>query len=249
VIATGRRHCYAMHVLRELELDPTNALISSNGTVIRTIGAELLHRSHMLLATAQWLCAHAGEFRSSLVVTFDNVDPSGEDTRGALICEQTHDLHGSINRWMQANEPYITHVDRIEDALNGPPPIQMMICGTIDRMAQAEALLLQDPRVTAVAATAADHAEITLHRTQYPERDLSIVDILPAGCSKASALAHLAELRGLTSNDILAIGDNWNDLPMLELAGHRPRRPQSPGPRQRLDHCALQRRRRRRRHH
>ena len=46
------------------------------------------------------------------------------------------------------------------------------------------------------------------------------MDILPAGCSKASALEHLAQLRGLTPPDILAIGDNWNDVAMLRLAGH-----------------------------
>ncbi len=39
------------------------------------------------------------------------------------------------------------------------------------------------------------------------------------GCSKASALEHLAELRGCTLADILALGDNWNDLAMLEAVG------------------------------
>src|SRR5215469_7045435 len=38
VIATGRRHAYAMRVLRALELPHTCALISSNGAVTRTLG-------------------------------------------------------------------------------------------------------------------------------------------------------------------------------------------------------------------
>ncbi|MES2392136.1 MAG: HAD hydrolase family protein [Acidobacteriota bacterium] len=220
VIATGRRHCYAMHVLRDQPLSPANALVTSNGTVIRTFAHELLHRGHMPLSTARWLCANAGEFRSTLVLTFDNVDATGEDGRGALICERSNLLHGSINRWMDANERYLEHVDNIEDALGGPPPIQMMICGTIDRMAQAEARLLEDPRVSAVGSPTTPQTEVTLHRTAYPERDLSIVDILPAGISKASGLNHLLALRGLTTADLMAIGDNWNDLPMLELAAH-----------------------------
>jgi hypothetical protein len=58
-----------------------------------------------------------------------------------------------------------------------------------------------------------------LHRTEYAQRDLCILDILPAGCSKASALLHLAELRGINASEILAIGDNWNDLPMFQVAG------------------------------
>lgn len=222
VVATGRRHSYAMHVLRALELHPHNALISSNGTVTRTIGADLLHRTLMPTATARWLCGHVDEFRNALVMTFDKVGADGEDTRGALVVEHLDNLTASIGRWMTANEPYIARVARMEDALEDGPPIQMMLCGTIERMRRAEARLLEHPGVlpvgTAPNADAAA-AEVTLHRTEYPERDLSIVDILPAGCSKASALLRLAAQRGIAAKEILAIGDNWNDVPMLEIAG------------------------------
>ncbi|SEF46569.1 hypothetical protein SAMN05421819_0102 [Bryocella elongata] len=238
VIATGRRHCYAMKVLRDLNLDPANAMISSNGTVIRTLGHELLHRTHLPVATSRWICAHAGEFRSTLVFTFDKVDETGEDARGSLVAEQMDELHASISRWMQVNEPYFARIDRLEDALpeadvedeglthpdsllriHPAEPIQAMMCGTVERMAAAEARLLEDPRVAGVGHATHPEAEITLHRTSYPARDLSIVDILPAGCSKASGLEVLAKLRSLTRADVMAIGDNWNDLPMLEWAG------------------------------
>jgi hypothetical protein len=76
--------------------------------------------------------------------------------------------------------------------------------------------------VSAVGVTAQERAagaEVALHRTEYPDRDLSIVDILPAGCSKGSALLRLAERRGVKVAEILAIGDNWNDVSMLEVAG------------------------------
>jgi hydroxymethylpyrimidine pyrophosphatase-like HAD family hydrolase len=219
VIATGRRHCYAMRVLRELELNPASALVSSNGTVIRTIGTELLHRTEMSTASALWLCDHVAEFRNTLVFTFDTVDSTGEDSRGALVCEHLNELHASIGRWMRSNEPYIQYVERLEDALTGASPIQAMLCGTIEHMARAEARLLEHPQVSAVGVEAQPQTEITLHRTIYPDRDLSIVDILPAGCSKASALQRLADLRGISTQEILAIGDNWNDLPMLRLAG------------------------------
>ncbi len=218
VIATGRRHCYAMRVLRELNLRPANALISSNGTVVRSIGSELILRQHMTNETARWLCEHVSDFRGTLVVTFDTVQPDGEDSPGALVCEQRHDLNSSIARWMEVNEPYIRHVDRIEDALRNAPPIQMMLCGSMDRMREAEAHMLRHPKISGPERERPD-AEITLHRTVYPERDLCILDILPAGCSKASALEHLAEGRGIEMKDALAIGDNWNDAPMLRLAG------------------------------
>ena len=223
VISTGRRHSFAMHVLRDLGLHPAAAVVSSNGTVIRTIDAQLLRRTHLPLSTARWLCSHLNDYRNTLVLTFDLTDPTGEDARGALVVEHLDDLHASIGRWMRANQPYIASVTRLEDSLlpapNQNPPIQMMLCGPIERMRQAETHLMLHSLVTAVGDLHTPTAEVALHRTTYPEIDLTILDILPAGCSKASALEHLIQLRGLTSADILAIGDNWNDVAMLRLAG------------------------------
>ena len=219
-IATGRRHCYAMRVLRELDRPGHHALISSNGTVIRTIDSSLVHRAHMSADTARWLVEHLRPFRNTLVITFDNVQPDGEDGPGALVCEQLEHLNASIGRWMEANAPYMARVSPIERALDAGPPIQMMLCGPVARMREAEAHLLEHPRIAHVEDAEKPGTEIALHRTEYAERDLCILDILPAGSSKASALLHLAELRGITASDIVAIGDNWNDVPMLRMAGH-----------------------------
>ena len=219
VIATGRRHCYAMRVLRELDRPAHTALISSNGTVIRTLGSELLHREHMPVETARWLCEHVKDFRGTLVLTFDKVRADGEDDRGALVCEGVEELNENIGRWMEANALYIEHVLPIEGALDEAAPIQMMLCGPVDRMREAEAHLLTDPRVTNIDGNCEPGIEVNLHRTEYPNRDLCILDILPAGCSKASALLHLATARGIDASEILAIGDNWNDVPMFQIAG------------------------------
>jgi hydroxymethylpyrimidine pyrophosphatase-like HAD family hydrolase len=234
-IATGRRHSFAMRVLRPLGLHHDSILISSNGTITRTLGAsgaesipsQLLARTHLPHATALWLCAHiCGEgdldFRNALVLTFDRTQPDGEDSRGALVVERLDHLTASISRWMAANEPYLTQVTPIERALADPsdPPIQAMLCGTLERMARAEARLLEHPGVVVSghASESAPH-ELTLHRTEYPARDLSILDILPAGCSKGAALLSLARARDIEPAQVLAIGDNWNDVSMLQAAG------------------------------
>jgi hydroxymethylpyrimidine pyrophosphatase-like HAD family hydrolase len=230
-IATGRRHCYALKVLRALDLDPETLLVSSNGAVVRTFASELIERTHMETPVARWLCGHLAEFRNALVITFDKVGPDGEDARGALVVEELEDLHASIDKWMIANAPYIAHIRPIEDSLDGDAPIQMMLCGTVERMRRAEALMIAHPWISPVGETHAavgdtqagspDPAiKISLNRTEYPERDLSIVDILPAGCSKGAALLRLAAARSIDASEMMAVGDNWNDLSMLEVAGH-----------------------------
>jgi Cof subfamily protein (haloacid dehalogenase superfamily) len=209
VIATGRRHTYAMKVLKTAVLEPEDIVLSSNGTIARTLSGELIFRNPMMQETAEWLCGALGEYRNAFVFTFDTVGPDGEDTPGALVLEDLHTLHNSISSWMTANEKYIRRVAQLEDSLNGELglPIQAMLCGSIERMAKAEELL---------AAT--HEGRLTLLRTEYPARDLCILDILPAGSSKGTGLERLLEQDGLTPADLMCIGDNWNDLPMLELA-------------------------------
>ncbi len=250
VIATGRRHSYAMRVLRPLALPAACLLVSSNGTVTRTLGScdpaapvasELIARAHLPTPTALWLCGHLGEYRNALVLTFDRVVPDGDDIRGALVIEHLDNLYSSIARWMEANEPYIDHISPIELALtDANPPIQAMLCGTIERMRRAEARLLEHPGVIAVGHTPDTvhaHHEIALHRTEYPGRDLSILDILPAGCSKGAALLALAATRGIDAAEILAIGDNWNDVSMLDVAGSAVLMDNAPGDLKELAHA------------
>jgi hydroxymethylpyrimidine pyrophosphatase-like HAD family hydrolase len=227
VIATGRRHSYAMKVLRSLDLHGEQALVSSNGAVTRTVGARLIDRTFLPLETSLWLCKQLDEFRNALVVTFDMVQPDGEDARGALVVEELEDLHGSIGKWMEANSAYIEQAVPIENVLGredakGNAPIQMMVCGTIERMRRAEARLLEDPDVYMSGVSSPEllaDAKVALSRTEYPERDLSLLDILPAGCSKGVALLRLAASLGIEADEMMAIGDNWNDLSMLEIAG------------------------------
>ncbi len=231
VIATGRRHSYAMRQMRSAGLADHSVLVSSNGAVTRTLGpgAHLIHRTFLSTETSLWLCEHLRDFRNALVITFDRVGPDGEDERGALVVEHLDELHSSIDRWMVANAPYIDQVVPIELALipgqtgePRTPPIQMMLCGNVERMRLAEARLLEDPGVFAVGAlsgSVSEAAKLSLSRTEYPERDLSIVDILPPHCDKGTALRRLAESWGIDRTELMAVGDNWNDTSMLDLAG------------------------------
>ena len=71
----------------------------------------------------------------------------------------------------------------------------------------------------ALAALGRCGLPITVLRTEYPGRDLSIVDVLNAGCSKGHALERWANYRGIRREQVMAIGDNYNDIEMLAFAG------------------------------
>jgi len=209
VIATGRRHSFAWQMLAPLGLDPETVLISSNGAITRTFGGRLIHRIGLPVATALLLCRQLDAFRDSLVFTFDRTGP------GTMVVENIEMLQARLTRWVELNLHEIEAVLPLERAFDrGEEPVQAMICGTLATMREGLAVL--------DATTAeAEHLRqrISIHRTVYAARDLSIVDLMPTGCSKGNALARLAVDRGLQAGGVAAIGDNMNDAEMLAYAG------------------------------
>lgn len=200
VLVTGRRHAFAMPVAEQLGFDLW--LISSNGAVTKSSRGELFHRDLLPAATARRLVGAMDEFRGNIVVTFDR------EEKGALVLERMDQLTQSIQRWLEKNSEFIEFVAPIERALV-EDPIQAMFCGTIERMRAAlEALGGSDLT-----------DDITVLRTQYEHRDLCIVDVLNRGCSKGHALERWAQRRGYRREEVMAIGDNYNDIEMLAWAG------------------------------
>lgn len=200
VLVTGRRHTFALPIAELLGFEV--ALISSNGAVTRSSSGELFHRDLLPLATARLLVEHMREFRGNTVLTFD------KETKGALVLERLDELGRSIQRWLEKNMEYIEFVVPIEKALV-TDPVQAMFCGAIERMHEALGAL----------AAAEFAGRMTVLRTEYPLRDLSIVDVLNQGCSKGHALERWAGHRGIPREQVMAIGDNYNDIEMLAFAG------------------------------
>jgi hydroxymethylpyrimidine pyrophosphatase-like HAD family hydrolase len=50
-------------------------------------------------------------------------------------------------------------------------------------------------------------------------RSIAAVDVTPAGVDKTFGIVHLLERTGRDWPEVLAIGDSWNDIPMLAKAG------------------------------
>lgn len=200
VLVTGRRHHFALPIAHSLGFNVW--LISSNGAVTRSLSGELFHRDLLPAETARDLIAHMEPFRGNLVLTFDR------EGKGALALESTDELTVHIQRWVDNNRQYIEFVSPIEKALV-TDPIQAMFCGTISRMQIAEERLR--------AAHFADR--VTVLKTRYDARDLVIIDVLNHGCSKGHALERWTRYRGFEREEVMAIGDNYNDIEMLEFAG------------------------------
>jgi hypothetical protein len=202
-IATGRRPAYTVPLLAGLGLRADTPLIASNGAVLSTLGGGVIDRCHMPSRVARGLCGVLRPF-GAVVFTFDRPG------RGELVLEDIDHAHGRIAMWVETNRNAIEVVKPLELALvDGDDPIQGMAAGTIFEMKEAEKALKASEWAAACEAV----------RTEYPARDISILDLLPPGVSKGWALERLAARLGVDRNETMAIGDNWNDADMLEWAG------------------------------
>ena len=99
ILATGRRHDYALPVAQELGVPVW--MISSNGALIRSSSGETFFADRLPAITARKLIGYMDEFRGHAVVTFDR------PAQGALVLERADELHHSISRWIQHNLAYI----------------------------------------------------------------------------------------------------------------------------------------------
>lgn len=200
ILVTGRRHAFALPIAKQLGFDLW--LISSNGAITRSLAGETFHRDLLPVETCREVCRVMRDFRGNTVVTFD------QESKGALILERMDELTISIQKWLEKNMQYIEFVVPIENGLTSDP-VQTMFCGPISRMREALSTL--------ESSNIADR--VTLLRTEYPLRDLTILDVLNRNCSKGYALERWANYRGISSEQVMAIGDNFNDLEMLAFAG------------------------------
>jgi len=201
VLVTGRRHSFALPIALQLGFDLW--LISSNGAVTRSLTGETFHRDMIPRETCRQLVTSMRAFRGNTVLTFDH------ESKGALVLEHLDEIGTSIRKWLEKNMAYIEFVIPIENALV-KDPVQAMFCGTLARMTDA----LKTLNASGLGS------KITVLRTEYPERDLSMIDVLNTGCSKGHALERWAKYRGLCRDEVMAVGDNHNDVEMLEFAGH-----------------------------
>jgi len=167
---------------------------------VKTRDGRTMMRSLLPRDVARSVLAQVPEHRESAAVVFDRV------REGQVVFEAIDWDHPRHARFYAANRPFLSEIRPLEHCLT-EDPIQVMFSGGCVEMRTLFDRLQR----------AADGFSVAL--TEYQHRDFSMVDVVTAGCSKGSALRAWSEQRGLERSEVMAMGDNLNDLQMLEFAG------------------------------
>ena len=143
------------------------------------------------------------QFRAEAAVVFDR--PGDKQ----VFLEQIDYDDPYRGKYFRRNRDHIAEISPLTDCFNGEDPIQVGFVGRLDWIRAARSALLELPFSD----------QFTLALTEYPAKDLSILDVMHRGVTKGFALAEWAQARGMVRQEVMAIGDNWNDREMLEFAG------------------------------
>jgi Cof subfamily protein (haloacid dehalogenase superfamily) len=199
-LVTGRRYDFAMPIARELDSPLT--MIVSNGALVRTPDGET-HVRHLLeLETARKVLQLTLPWREGVGVVFDRAHEN------QLMLEVIDTDDPIRQAYYERNRQYIGCAKPLESCLT-EDPLQVMLSGKVAPMREAEATLR--------AAEFSD--EYGLAATVYESRDFAMIDVIHPDCSKGATLAEWAAIRGYERGEVMAVGDNHNDLEMLTFAG------------------------------
>lgn len=202
MLATGRRFDFARPVFEQLPRPLT--LITSNGALIKNCAGETLLRHLLPRDTARAVLDAVPGHRDTAMLLFDRA------AAAQVVYGRAALAHGRLRRFVEANRDHVSEVTPIEAALTDDP-LQLMFTGGCGPMRA----LFDRLRDEADAA-----ARYAVALTEYARLDFSLVDIIHPGCSKGAALREWATRRGIAPAEVMAVGDNLNDLQMLEFAGH-----------------------------
>jgi Cof subfamily protein (haloacid dehalogenase superfamily) len=199
-IATGRRYDFAKPILDQLPR-PLTAIVS-NGAVVRSSDGSTPLRRPLPQQVAADVLGATRRWRDGAALAFDR------PREGQVVFERIDWDHPVRRAYAERSREFISEVAPLEDALV-EDPLQVMFNGSVAEM-----------RALVTHLTSLDLASrVSLAATEYPARDFTLVDVLTAGCTKGSTMAEWAVRQGYRRSEIMALGDNLNDVEMLEAAG------------------------------
>lgn len=200
-LVTGRSFHFTAPVVELLPIPLT--LILNNGAVVKRKTGETELRHVLAREAARRILDETRHLEDSVAIVFDRPDER------QIVFERMDWSLPNRRGYYEKNKAFIAaSASPLRDALT-EDPIQVMFNGSVGPMRELAAAL----RALPIAG------QFSVAITEYVPRDFSLVDVNGAACSKGTTLARWVARRGWTAAEVAAVGDNLNDVEMLDFAG------------------------------
>ena len=208
-IATGRRFRDALPVAYQLNLNAP--VICHNGALLKyaetleTVAVSILNK-----ATVGEILRVGKESGGEALLS---ADPHG---KGVLLYDTISDKNLPLQKYVAWSkrlhgteaEKAVRHVENLSDIIADHETVHISFSGACAAMTDLEAVLQTELKDS-----------VNILTTVYPSLDFTLIDVLPPDASKGIGVGKLASINNLTAENVMVMGDNFNDLEMLEYAG------------------------------
>lgn len=201
-VATGRRYITAVPILEQLGLLPDDTaapiILQTGALIVSADGDRVLYRNPLPRTAARRAIAALVALGLQPIVYEDRVHEQHLFT-GPL----EHDSRAA--RQYLSGNPHLVERRRYTKLLDGQDPLQLAVIG--DRGPLDVAI----PHLTM--------ARCRTILSYSANLDSYFMEVFHHSCTKGNATAFLAHRLGLAMQQVVCIGDNWNDVEMLAMAG------------------------------
>lgn len=196
VLVTGRHHSVTRPYFEELGL--SGPAICCNGTYVYDFPTERVVSGEPFdLADARRVVASCRQHGVDMLVYLDDV----------MLYEVPTPHLQKLGAWIDGlstrPKPELRRIPSVEAVLDAAPNVWKFVVTHAD--------------AGRLAGWYAEAETMPAYAVEYSWHDR--IDVMPAGRSKGSRLVSWAAERGVDSRDIVAFGDNFNDVDMLTGAG------------------------------
>ncbi len=204
-LATGRSYVETLPVWRQLSLmDSPEPMILIGGALVAepTTGRTLYSRTIKQSLAGRYADALNRMGYSALAIV--DAWQWGVD----YYLAGSADAETVTRDWFSKMDVEIRHVDSFSDAADMPQSLRI------------NAIVSQDSaRAVADELKGQFDGQLNMHAIVAPNYGVTIVEAFAADVNKAAALTHVAEAHRIPAANIVAVGDDINDAPMLKSAG------------------------------
>ncbi len=200
VFATGRNYYESLPVIDEIGHYDA-AVFVGGATVVDTRGGETLHRQLIEPEIAREVCALIEGYGIPPLVYQDRKTAGHDFILGpASIPEVLMD-------WYRRHEAQVRKVDDLAE-VDHAETLRIGTLGPAPLIAAVEAAL-----------EARFGERLFFHRIRLGETGAELLEIFDPSVNKWAGIQHVAERHGIAQDEIVAVGDDMNDLHMIRHAG------------------------------
>ncbi|MCP8968016.1 Cof-type HAD-IIB family hydrolase [Ectobacillus ponti] len=162
-------------------------------------------------------------FNGAKIINCQTDEELFNSTLSPEMAHRLYDLSRREDVWIQTyvNDAIVTEANNqyteIEGVITGMPIVEVQSFHDAVREPVVKVLMMEDPeRLAAVEKKLQDElaGELSVMRSKP-----FFLEFTEAGVTKGTSLSHLIGQLGITREEVIAMGDSYNDLAMIEFAG------------------------------